>query len=132
MRGALLYRVAGRISLHTREQESFLPLESHLSLFFGDKKHGTRGSSHTTSVSSVFQLPSPCTLGALAGFGAPPPKVFGTSGRRFTFSFRINANIETLFIFYPHKSLQMATQPHTRHSGGRRTQLAGRVWTISV
>ena len=38
MRGALLYRVAGRISLHTREQESFLPLESQLSLFFGDKK----------------------------------------------------------------------------------------------
>ena len=47
MRGALLYRVAGRISLHTREQESFLPLESHLSLFFGDKKHGTRGSHPT-------------------------------------------------------------------------------------
>jgi hypothetical protein len=73
MRGALLYRVAGRISLHTREQESFLPLESHLSLFFGDKKHGTRGSSHTTSVSSVFQLPS---WGHLRGTRRPTPEGF--------------------------------------------------------
>ena len=57
MRGALLYRVAGRISLHTREQESFLPLESHY--FLAIKKRYRGGSSHTTSVSSVFQLPSP-------------------------------------------------------------------------
>jgi hypothetical protein len=74
MRGALLYRVAGRISLHTREQESFLPLESQLSLFFGDKKHGTRGSSHTTSVSSVFH--NSRLLGGTCGTRRPTPEGF--------------------------------------------------------
>jgi hypothetical protein len=71
MRGALLYRVAGRISLHTREQESFLPLESHLSLFFGDKKHGTRGS-HPTRHPCLVSFNS--RLGGTCGIRRPTPE----------------------------------------------------------
>jgi len=85
MRGALLYRVAGRISLHTREQESFLPLESHYFLAIKKTVPAAHPTRHPCLVSLNSRLLAPWRLGALAGLGAPPPKVFGTYGRRFSF-----------------------------------------------
>ena len=74
MRGALLYRVAGRISLHTREQESFLPLESHY--FLAIKKRYPRLIPHDIRVYVSFNSRVCLHLGGHLRDSAPHPRRF--------------------------------------------------------
>ena len=71
MRGALLYRVAGRISLHTREQESFLPLESHYFLAIKKTVPAAHPTRHPCLVSFNSRL-----LGGTCGTRRPTPEGF--------------------------------------------------------